>query len=367
MCHNHCAVGLAKKGASNQTLSKVAAFLRDRTMQIRQGIKLSSERPTPGGAPQGTKSGNLLFSISTDHIGEQEIEKQAVVRTIPAGVDGPRDLEGSFNVNYCDTRSRKGTRRVEDTMVEEEWECHEIEAVLGIESSLHRMKNFKYVDDLTVLEVNSLRLACGTISTEKEVKRICAQGLQLQLREIGGQALEIGMMLHPRKTQLICISLAINSEVSCYLKNGEERLESDGHLKILGYHLATRPNTDAQVRHIKSSFNQSSWLIRHLKLARIKPKMMTTVYCSMIRSAIEYSSVVHGGFLTQEQSDELERLQSTCLKIIWGWRYSYRQVLKLAGLQTLEKRWTDAFKKFTLKAFQNKRFKDRWFPLREPD
>ena len=87
----------------------------------------------------------------------------------------------------------------------------------------------------------------------------------------------------------------------------------------------------------------------------------------MIRSAIEYSSVVYGGFLTQEQSDELERLQATCLKIIWGWHYSYRRVLQISGLQTLEKRRDDAFKKFTLKAFQSTRFRDRWFPLRERD
>ena len=245
MCHNHCVAALAAKGASNRTLSKVAAFLGKRTMQIRQGVKLSSERPTPGGAPQGTKSGNLLFSISADHIGEQRVERPTTVRKIPEYDGTARDLETSLNVNYYDTRERRGTRRLEDTIVEEEWECHEIETALGIESSLHRMKNFKYVDDLTVLEVNSLRSACGTMSTVKESKQLHSQGLQLQLGEIGSQASEIGMMLHPRKTQLVCISPAVNSNVTCYLRNGEERLMSGDELKILGYHLGTRPNADA--------------------------------------------------------------------------------------------------------------------------
>ena len=171
MDHNHCMAALAKKGASRRTRDKVAAFLTGREMRIQQGATLSTPRTTPGGAPQGTKSGNLLFSIATDHIGDALIgtrKTQSEVVFPPS--EGLRDLDTSVNVNYFDARSRTGTMRLEDTMDEaREWTRDEIEAVLMIDNDIEAMKKFKYVDDLTVTEKLDLRMGLRTISENKEV------------------------------------------------------------------------------------------------------------------------------------------------------------------------------------------------------
>ena len=87
----------------------------------------------------------------------------------------------------------------------------------------------------------------------------------------------------------------------------------------------------------------------------------------MVRSGIEYSSVIYGGFLTQTQADELERLQATSLGIIWGWNKSYADCLKLLRLETLEHRRRPSFERFTLKAYQNPIFREKWFPRRNED
>ena len=84
----------------------------------------------------------------------------------------------------------------------------------------------------------------------------------------------------------------------------------------------------------------------------------------MIRSALEYSSVIYGGFLTQAQSDELERMQATSLGIIWGNHLSYRRLLEAAGIETLKIRREKNFEKFTIKAFKSPVFRARWFPMR---
>ena len=66
LSHPHCLLQLARRGASNQTLRMVSAFLRGRKMMMKSGTVLSSPRQMPGGAPQGTKLGNFLFCATTD-------------------------------------------------------------------------------------------------------------------------------------------------------------------------------------------------------------------------------------------------------------------------------------------------------------
>ena len=68
MDHSVCIAALANKGASNQTIAMVTAFLEKRYMRIKIGHTLSQRRLTPGGAPQGTKSGNFLFCVAVDGI-----------------------------------------------------------------------------------------------------------------------------------------------------------------------------------------------------------------------------------------------------------------------------------------------------------
>ena len=82
-----------------------------------------------------------------------------------------------------------------------------------------------------------------------------------------------------------------------------------------------------------------------------------------IRSCAEYCSVVFHSSLTESQSKSLERLQSTCLKVILQDNYvSYSAALETTGLETLwdrrEKRCLD-FGKKCIKHHQNSRF----FPL----
>ena len=372
MSHSVCLREMARLGASTQTIQKAFGFLRERKMQIRQGHKLSTPRSTPGGAPQGTKSGNLLFSIATDHIGGGPvIERAAAARRVAENDDRRavvRDLEASLNTHYYDLRERRGVRRLEDTMHEEDWDRDEIEAALQIDYEWSELQEFKYVDDLTVLETMPSTAGIATVTTRKEEREIQAQGLQEQLERLGRQAADIGMELHPGKTQLLCISSAIHSNINTFIRTGDAgRIESAPTMKILGYHLGKRPNADAHMQSIKTNFMRNCWMLHHLRRARINSRHMTKIYCSMIRSAMEYSSVIYGGFLTQQQSDELERLQATSLHIIWGWDMSYQKVLTVSGLETMEARRKKAFEKFTMKAYKDRRYREAWFPLRPPD
>ena len=68
MSHSRCIEVIAAKGASNQTIRSVSGFLSDRQMNIKLKGRFSNTRSTPGGAPQGTKLGNVLFSFSVEDL-----------------------------------------------------------------------------------------------------------------------------------------------------------------------------------------------------------------------------------------------------------------------------------------------------------
>ena len=89
---------------------------------------------------------------------------------------------------------------------------------------------------------------------------------------------------------------------------------------------------------------------------------MTNIYCSMIRSILEYSSVTFGPMLTKYDSNRLESVQKQCLRSIFGYGLSYEELLSLSNLETLVDRRRRAVMKFALKASKNQQFLD-WFPL----
>ena len=90
MQHQACLTALASKGSSNQTLRMIYFFLRDRTMQIRNGQKLSRSRNMKGGAPQGTKLGNILFCLTVENIeevGQADLDNSDIVTEMSVHAD----------------------------------------------------------------------------------------------------------------------------------------------------------------------------------------------------------------------------------------------------------------------------------------
>ena len=68
--HQACLQALARRGASNQTIRMIFNFLKDRRMVVKNGFNTSNTRKVTGGAPQGTKLGNVLFCLTVEGIHE---------------------------------------------------------------------------------------------------------------------------------------------------------------------------------------------------------------------------------------------------------------------------------------------------------
>ena len=104
-------------------------------------------------------------------------------------------------------------------------------------------------------------------------------------------------------------------------------------------------------------------LLTKLKYVGVRIEDLLEVYTLYIRSVTEYCSVAFHPSLTLEQSQTLERIQKTCLRIILGDMYfSYDSALEMSGLQTLYSRREKRCLDFALKSIEHPRNK-KMFPL----
>ena len=87
------------------------------------------------------------------------------------------------------------------------------------------------------------------------------------------------------------------------------------------------------------------------------------IYILFIRSVVEYCAVAFHSSLTQQQSNKLERIQKTSLRVILGDMYvDYAAALEMSGLQTLTDRRLKRCLDFSRKCLKHPRNK-RLFPL----
>ena len=90
---------------------------------------------------------------------------------------------------------------------------------------------------------------------------------------------------------------------------------------------------------------------------------LLTIYTLYIRSMLEQSAVVWHSGLSEENKADLERVQKTCLKIIYRENYkSYNSALQRANLLSLSDRRKKLCLKFAKKCIKNEATKDM-FPL----
>ena len=133
-------------------------------------------------------------------------------------------------------------------------------------------------------------------------------------------------------------------------------------MTILGFDFSSDPDMSAQVRKIEKNFMSRIWILRHLRQNGFSSSDLLKVYRSILLPVHDYCSCVFNSSLTQSQASVLERLQAQALKAIYGYEYSYRSLLEMSGLHTLQARRDHRSQKFAQKCLANPRYRD-WFPL----
>ena len=104
-------------------------------------------------------------------------------------------------------------------------------------------------------------------------------------------------------------------------------------------------------------------MLTKLKYAGVSILDLIDIYVLYIRSVLEYCSVVWHSTLTVDQSDTIENVQKTCLKVILGPLYQgYSHALEYCGLKRLIERREDRCLQFGLKCLLHP-VHNRMFPV----
>ena len=144
------------------------------------------------------------------------------------------------------------------------------------------------------------------------------------------------MNFNVKKCKIMKITKKIQPLTSSFFLENSE-LEEVKEFKDLGiitnHHLSWNPHTD----YIVSKSNRMLGLIERTFKGLDDPKTLRTLYCSLVRSNLEYCSVVWSPY-TKRNTDKLERVQRRATKLILKSDDPYDIRLKKLNLMSLEKR-----------------------------
>ena len=220
----------------------------------------------------------------------------------------------------------------------------------------------KYVDDISAGEKICLANSTSVWSQRKEERLVRAPYCEKIHDIVAKNSRAIGMKLNSAKTQLLCITAAINYEVRSTIDIEGTQIVSGDELKVLGFTMGRRPTMRPHVEAMKKKYVTRTHVIRHLKKVGFANHKLTKILCSLIRPIIEFAAQVYHHMLTEELNEEIERLQRDVLKSIYGFDTPYSTALEISNLETLESRRKTLALNFALSLEKNAKFSS-WFPL----
>ena len=158
----------------------------------------------------------------------------------------------------------------------------------------------------------------------------------LQIQFPNGQLITNRMILNTDKTKEMVIYFGkriVKDEikVTCIQTVAIERVDT---FKLLGVIFSSDLTWGKHVDYIVTKASRRLYVIYQLIRAGIPVADAIVVYCSLIRSILEYACQVWHCGLTKSQSDDIENVQRRCLRIIFR-ELSYKDALQITELDLL--------------------------------
>ena len=287
-------------------------FFQDRSMVVKWKSKFSSPRPLPGGGPQGGTLGIIEYTS-----------------------------QSNSNTDFLDEKEK-----------------------------------FKFIDDLSILEIINLILqgiSCYNVKQQVPSdiaignKFIHSKNLQSQdyLNKISNWTNSKDMKLNGEKSKYMIFNFSTNYQINTRLYLEDKLLDQVTETMLLGVIIKDDLSWHSNTHHLVVKGYQRMLILKKLYSFNVPIEDMIHIYCMYIRSILEQSSVVWGSSLTKGQEFDLERVQKVALRIILDDNYvSYQNALTLAGLPTLKERRKTLSLKFAKKCTKNEKTMDM-FPLRK--
>ena len=233
---------------------------------------------------------------------------------------------------------------------------------------LTKEEKFKFIDDLSVLEM--LNLVMSGISTYNFKHHVASdigvhgqylptENIQSQshLDKISQWTEERQMALNTSKTKYMVINFQFNTRI----KLDNTLLQEVEECRLLGLTISNQLSWNQNTHNIVKKANTRMIILHKLHDFNLPIEELIEIYILFIRCMVEYCCVVWHSSITEEECIDIERVQKTALRIILGDSYTdYRSALELTGLDSLQDRRKQLSLSFAKKCVKND---DDLFPL----
>ena len=406
MDHRECLFALSELGASETTTDWVASFLYGRNMTVRIKSSYSAPRPVPGGSPQGSILGNLLFCATTNKFADIDVERDGVVVTDSSSdssdteqfYEANESISSDSSTEFFDAtdavsstplvRGQFATFRPPRCLLnlsgeyqsdEEEFDFFRVRRRHSFDTSTEDepsisfqvpntichvpVKTMVYIDDYNSIEKIRILEAESHISTRKRILNVLAQKSERVFAGVQSLADSIKMRVNSKKTQMLCIHANHCNIVNSYIKtsNQGQKIESGKSLKILDFNFNSEPNAVFHVLGVIDKLYGKLWTLRFLKQSGMEKMPLLGIYKNVLRPSVEYSSIIYHSLIPEYVASRLETVQKQAMKIIFGWDVDYQSLLENGTIETLKDRRIEGALRFALKASISPRFGPTWF------
>ena len=324
--HNILIVKLSDMGVPGWLLNLVMGFLTDRSMFLRYKGATTGGKPLPGGGPQGTLLGLLLFLVLINDCGfEDEGEK----------------------VGEAITKKKRKFKS----------------------PTLHT----KFVDDLTILEAINLKEALIPNPGRPQPDTYHARlGMKLdpkkskvysQIEEIRAYANSHEMKLNVKKCNFMVFNPTKNHDFVPDLEIEGSSIETQEEVQLLGLKIRNDLSWKSNTHQMVQRAYKRLWIIKRLKNHGATLDDLKEIYTKQVRSILEFGVPVWNNGLTKAESVEIERVQKSFLNIVFGVDYqNYENALEKAKIECLEARRLKLCTKFAKKSLNHPKH-SAWFKV----
>ena len=184
---------------------------------------------------------------------------------------------------------------------------------------------FKYIDDLSVLQLICLSGLLVEYDFQQHVASdvgvddqfLPAEHYETQdtLNYISNWTKDNLMKINEEKCNYMLFSRS-EEQFTTRLAVNNVKLDRVSESKILGLYISDNLSWSRNCREICKKAYSRLQMITKLKYVGVSTEDLLDIYILYIRSIAEYCSTVFHSSLTVEQSEKLERLQKTCLRVI---------------------------------------------------
>ena len=219
---------------------------------------------------------------------------------------------------------------------------------------------FKFIDDLTTLEIINL-LAIGLSSYNikahipsnigTEQLYVSKNNLKTQdyLNKINDWTKNQMMHINENKTKAMVFNFTKKFQFTTNLELNSKLIEIETENKLLGTIISNKLTWDLNIKNIVKKANSRMQLLHQINKFGASKDDMMTIYFSYVRSILEQSCNVWHTSLTDDNEQDLERVQKSALKIILGKKYiDYESACNELNITDLKTRRQNLFEKFTI-------------------